>query len=71
MEIPSTSVKPVKTADNKVNVTNRANILGSLHFVLSQRITGVIIKYKKIEKTNGTKIVSLNRVQTLYQLHLG
>ena len=57
IEIPNTSVNPVNMADNKVNVTNNAITLGNLHLFLSQRMTGVIIKYKKIENTNGTKTV--------------
>ena len=57
MEIPSIKISPVKTADNNANVTNNAINRGSLHFVLSHCITGEIIKYKNIEKTNGTKIV--------------
>ena len=49
--------KPVKNADKSVNVTSNANNLGNLARFINTLIIGEIIKYKKMENTNGTKIV--------------
>tara|TARA_Y100000590_G_C15383332_1_gene887220 strand:+ start:518 stop:790 length:273 start_codon:yes stop_codon:yes gene_type:complete len=57
MDIPSNKVNPVNSADNRVKVRSNANNLGSLHLLRNQRITGVMMKYKKIENTNGTNMV--------------
>ena len=57
MDIPSNNVNPVNMADNKVNVTINASNFGSLHLLRSQCMTGLMMKYKKIENTKGTSTV--------------
>ena len=54
-DMPSNNVKPVNIADKIENVNKRAIILGRCNFRIIQRIIGAMIKYRKIEKTNGTK----------------
>ena len=50
-------MNPVNIPDKNINVTKSASNFGNRQRSISHLIIGAIMKYKKIEKTNGTKIV--------------